>query len=64
MTAARRKARKQAAQQALAEGAEIIVGPLFAQSVQRGRAGRAPARRSGDRVFDRCQRGRARRLSV
>ena len=28
---------QQAAQQALAEGAEIILGPLFAQSVERGR---------------------------
>ena len=29
---------QQATQQALAEGAEIILGPLFAVSVQRGRA--------------------------
>ena len=33
MTAAARKARSQATQQALDEGAEIILGPLFAQSV-------------------------------
>ena len=33
MTAVRRKARKLGAQQAISEGAEIIIGPLFAQSV-------------------------------
>ena len=53
-----------AAQQALDEGAEIILGPLFAQSVSAVGAGRAPARRAGDRVLDRRQRRRARRLSV
>ena len=47
------------AQQAITEGAEIIIGPLFAEAVQRGRRGRAPARHSGDRVLDRRQRRRA-----
>ena len=46
------------------EGAEIILGPLFAHSVQRGRADRAPARRAGHRVLDRRQRRGARRLSA
>ena len=55
---------QQAAQQALAEGAEIILGPLFAVSVQGGRADRAVARRAGDRVLDRLERGGARRASV
>ena len=55
---------QQAAQQALDEGAEIILGPLFAQSVQAVGRGRAPAQHSGDRVLDRYQRRRARRLSA
>ena len=46
------------AQQAVDEGAEIILGPLFAQSVPAVGAGRAHARHSGDRVLDRCQRRR------
>ena len=53
-----------AAQQALDEGAEIILGPLFAQSVSAVGAGRAPAQHSGDRVLDRRQRRGARRLSA
>ena len=49
---------QQAAQQALAEGAEIILGPLFAMSVSAAGAGRARARRAGDRVLDRLRRSR------
>ena len=52
------------AQQAITEGAEIIIGPLFAQSVSAVGAGRARAQYSGDRILDRCECGRARRLSV
>ena len=63
-TAAPRRARSRRPQQALAEGAEIILGPLFAHSVQRGRPGGARARRAGDRFLDRRQRGGARRLSA
>ena len=55
---------QQAAQQALAEGAEIIVGPLFAHSVGVVGAAARAARRAGDRVLDRRQRRRARRLSA
>ena len=55
---------QQAAQQALDEGAEIIIGPLFAHSVGAVGAARAPARRAGDRVLDRRQRRGARRLSA
>ena len=43
---------RQAAQQALNEGAEIILGPLFAQSVTLvGQVARA-AQRSSHRLFD------------
>ena len=52
------------AQQAINEGAEIIIGPLFAEAVRAVGAGRAPARHSGDRVLDRRQRRLARRLSA
>ena len=55
---------QQAAQQALDEGAEIILGPLFAHSVGAGRPARARTQRAGDRVLDRRQRGDARRLSL
>ena len=55
---------QQAAQQALDEGAEIILGPLFAQSVQAVGACCAPAQCSGDRVLDRRQRRGARRVSA
>ena len=52
------------AQQALDEGAEIILGPLFAQSVSVvGQVARA-AQRAGDRVLDRRQCRLARRLSA
>ena len=47
---------QQAAQQALAEGAEIILGPLFAAIGARGRPDRAPARHSDHRVLHRCRR--------
>ena len=60
----RRRARSRRPQQAMAEGAEIILGPLFAQSVSRGRPGRARARRAGDRLLHRRQRRGARRLSA
>ncbi len=53
-----------AAEQALAEGAEIIIGPLFAQAVRAVGARRARARHSGDRVFDRRQRRHQRHLSL
>ena len=47
---------QQAAQQALDEGAEIILGPLFALTVGPvGQLARAP-QRPGDRVLDRRQR--------
>ena len=49
---------QQGAQQVLDEGAEIILGPLFALSVRPVGAARARPQRSGDRVLDRCQRGR------
>ena len=55
---------QQAAQQALDEGAEIILGPLFALTVGPvGQLARA-AQRPGDRVLDRHQCRRARRLSA
>ena len=58
---ARPRARRR--QQAMDEGAEIIIGPLFAHTVRAVGLGRAPAQHSGDRVLDRRQRRRARRLS-
>ena len=45
------------------EGAEIILGPLFAQSVRRAAQAARGTRHSGDRVLDRFQRRRPRRLS-
>ena len=58
------RARSRPPQQALDEGAEIILGPLFAHSVEpAGQVARA-ARRAGDRVLDRLQRRGARRLSA
>ena len=53
---------QQAAEQALAEGAEIILGPLFAQSVSAAGQVARGARRAGDRVLDRCRRRGARRV--
>ncbi len=54
---------QQGTQQALDEGAEIILGPLFALSVPAtAQLARSP-RRFGDRVLDRFQRRRPRRLS-
>ncbi len=48
---------QQAAQQALDEGAEIILGPLFALSVGPVGAAGAHPRHPGDRVLDRLQCG-------
>ena len=54
---------QQGTQQALDEGAEIILGPLFAAvGPDDGPAG-ACAGRFGHRVLDRFERGRTRRLS-
>src|SRR4051795_3842368 len=53
---------QQGTQQALDEGAEIILGPLFASSVP-GTAQLARARRFGDRVLDRFKCRRTRRVS-
>ena len=55
---------QQVAQQALDEGAEIILGPLFAASVPATAQLDARARHLGDRVLDRFQRRRPRRLSA
>ena len=49
-----------AAQQALAEGAELIVGPLFAGSVQAAGQVARRARQSRHRLLVRCERRHAR----
>ena len=54
---------QQGTQQALDEGAEIILGPLFALSVPATAQLARGARRLGDRVLDRFERRRPRRLS-
>ena len=54
---------QQVTQQALGEGAEIILGPLFAGSVPATAQLDAREGRPGDRVLDRFERRRARRLS-
>ena len=55
---------QQGTQQALDEGAEIILGPLFAAVGAGDGAADAHPRRLGDRVLDRFERGRPRRLSA
>ena len=54
---------QQATQQALDEGAEIILGPLFALSVPATAQVTRARGIIGDRVLDRFERGRPRRLS-
>ena len=52
-----------AAQQVLADGAEIIIGPLFAPSVAGGGAGGQGRRKARDRLLDGRQRGAEGRLT-
>ena len=54
----------EAAAKAIDDGAEIIIGPLFAQSVTVGCARRARGQGAGRRLLDRPFRRRARRLSL
>ena len=54
----------QAAQAELGAGAELILGPVFAADVRAGGGGREGGRPADDRLLDRRQRRRARRLSA
>ena len=53
-----------AAESALQDGAELIIGPLFAQEVSGAGAGRPSRRRADDRFLQRREGCRRRRLSA